>query len=542
MRRLARLAVLLSALVTLQAHAGPAAGQGRYLWVNTTEDLVSEPSQCIPRQPCTLRKAIELAEGAQSVVTACFDPELVPGARPCPSGALPLTADDENYDPETGRWTMTIRKGAVPFVLSRGGTRIDFSFGIETYVGAQDNRIVIDPDVGRDPADDPRTDLFLIEGTDNALSGFELRGSYQVAAIIARKAAANNRFGPGLVLAGMPQGIGIQFENRDTVGNRIAGLWCGVTGDGTVVDALRDDCLRFSSGASANTVGGELPDERNVLVAAELGVGVSIEGRTTRDNTVQGNFIGVLADGATPAGNEAGIRVVDGASGTRIVGNVIAGNRNNGIAVFGECAGTVVEDNRIGVAGNEATCVSNGGVGVSMQGAVAGGRIARNVIHCNQDGGIVIRDPLVQRVTISENSVSRNHGTAVLVADGANGGVQPPVVQPQSATEVRGRTCPGCKVELFTDPAGEADVFEGVVLGDAADGTFVFAKTDFAYRSLRATATEGENTSALSDAVLLDRPPRPTNTPFGQRTPTPSPTLPTAVFHLSFLPYARVGP
>jgi len=548
-----------SLMVALPGGTGSVLGQARYLWVNTTEDRPLEVSQCLPGQPCTFRKAVELAEGFQRVVTACFEPGVVPGARPCPGGVLPLTRQDPNYDAASGRWTLEVRSGTVPFVLFKGGTTIDFSHGVESWASPLDNRVVLDADLNRDTSANPRTDIILVEGSDNVIRGLEVRGSFQVAAIIVRGRAANNQFGPGLALAGMPQGVGISFENRETVGNKVVGIWCGLGGDGQL-DPLSDDCIRFHAGASASVVGGTEPEERNVLVGSDPGVGVSIEGRTTRDITVQGNYIGVGVDGMTPLGNQAGIRVVDGASNVRIVGNVIAGNRNNGIAVFGESQGTHIEGNRIGLGVAGTGCVGNSGVGISLQGGVSGGLIAGNVVHCNREGGIVLRDSLVQAVRITGNSVSRNQGKAILVASGANLGVQPPSLLPQSEGVVRGRTCPGCTVELFSDALGEAEVFEGSVTGHAGDGTFAFEKDRFAFRALAATSTDDGNTSALSEAVYLPRDPRPTATEFGYQTPTPRPTgtpeptepgqpprptsteAPPGVFRFAYLPWTHRGP
>ena len=113
MSRITLAVLVVGAALVLVLAGGSVHGQTRYLWVNTTEDLALNAGQCLPQQPCTLRKAIELAEGRQSIVTACFDPEVVPGAMPCPAGALPLSGEDPNFDAATGRWTLTVGSGNV---------------------------------------------------------------------------------------------------------------------------------------------------------------------------------------------------------------------------------------------------------------------------------------------------------------------------------------------------------------------------------------------------------------------------------------------
>src|SRR5208283_358046 len=54
-------------------------------------------------------------------------------------------------------------------------------------------------------------------------------------------------------------------------------------------------------GASNNLIGGSLPGEGNVI-SGNLASGVGIE-YSSSGNTVQGNLIGVAADGTTPLGN-----------------------------------------------------------------------------------------------------------------------------------------------------------------------------------------------------------------------------------------------
>lgn len=519
-----RMAVVLAVMAGFGA--APALGQADVVWVNTTEDLSSEAHHCLPGQVCTLRKALESAEGRQRTISACFEPGVFDGAAECPSGVMPLNRQDPNFNAATKRWHMEIGAGTVSFILAKGGTKIDFTRGIANWSGPQDNRVVLDGTIGRDGSSgDPRTDLILVEGTDNVLSGFEIRGEFSVAAIIVRQGAANNQFGPGLVFAGMPQGVGIVFENRGTVANKVIGSWCGITGDGRQVDPLADDCIRFHSGAGASIVGGSAPQDRNVLVGSSRGVGVSVEGLATRDITIQGNHIGIGPDGSTAVGNEAGVRVVDGASGVHILGNIIAGNRNTGIAVFGESRGIRIEENRIGLGSTGTACVANTGPGISLQGGVTDASIARNVIHCNSDGGILLRDGTVQAVTITQNSLSRNQGKPIVLAEGANLGIQPPSLEPKPDGSVEGRACPGCTVELFSDPSGEAEVYEGTITADAIDGTFLFSKDAFAYRALRGTSTDAGNTSALCPPAYLPREPRPTNTPFGYKTPTARPSI-----------------
>jgi hypothetical protein len=469
----------------------PARGQDAgWLYINTTEDLAISGEQCLPAQVCTLRAALLKAEGRQGVITACFVPSEVPEAKSCPERAMPLTTEDENYDAETGKWTLEYAKGANSFDLSKGGTIIDFTRTLDDWDGPEDNRIVLDADATREQGDRKPTELFIIEGSDNVMAGFEIRGTYSIAAVLVRRGAANNQF--------------------------------------------------IFGGASANIIGGTDPAERNVFAANQRGSGVVIEGTETRENVVEGNWIGLSHDGSEALPNDGGVQVLDGALGTKIINNVISGNRNLGIAVSGPGTGTVIEDNIIGRAADGGRCVPNGR-GITVDAGASDTRIARNRIHCNDRAGIIVRSGSSQGIYITENSITKNSQMPIDLATGANGGIQPPLVQVASGTEIRGLACPGCTVELFTDPAGEAEVFEGVAQGSEEDGTFSFVKAEgFKYNGLRATMTDGTNTSTLSEEEFVPRV-RHTATPFGYKTPTPRATDPSPAFRYVYMPWASIG-
>lgn len=533
--------VVFGLALTIASAPLPVAGQDAgWLYINTTEDLPISGEQCLPQQVCTLRAALLKAEGRQGVITACFDPSEVPEAKACPERAQPLSTEDVNYDPDTGTWTLEFAKGANSFDLSKGGTIIDFTRTLNGWDGPEDNRMALDADITREDGDRKPTEAFIIEGSDNVMAGFEIRGTYSIASVMVRRGASNNQFGPGLVWAGMSEGVGLSLESATTVGNKIIGSWCGITGDGTVESGLRDHCIRIFGGASANVIGGTDPASRNIFSANQRGSGVVIEGSTTRDNLVQGNWFGLSHDGREALPNDGGVQVLDGALGTQIIGNVMSGNRNHGVAVSGEGTGTIVEDNVIGRAAVGGNCVPNGR-GITIDGGASEMRISGNTIHCNDRAGIIVRSGSSQGIHITENSITKNSQMPIDLATGANGDIQPPHVEVVSGTEIRGRACPSCVVEFFTDPAGEAEIFEGRVTGSETDGTFVFAKPEgFKYNGLRATMTDGTNTSGFSEESFVPRI-RPTHTPFGYKTPTPRPTDDASGFRYVYLPWASVG-
>jgi hypothetical protein len=498
----------LAALLALCLAAGGSpqrlAAQAVTYFVNTTADLPPTSRQCQAGQECTLRAAIGRAQTQQATVRACYDPAEVPGSFICPLGALPLRKSDPGYDPATGRWTFAFADDLIPLEISGARTVVDFKQDVRGWDGPEDNRIVIDTG-GRRMAHG-----FIIHGSDTQLAGFELRGNFFNAAILLRASidgvgASNNTLGPGLVLAAITEGVGIRIQDAASVNNKVVGSWCGLSGDGRVVAPLRDDCIQLSEGTWGNVIGGSEPRDGNVLAASELGSGVHVLGADTHENTIQGNWFGLDATGAAAAGPdfsglESGVTVSDGADGTRIVSNVISANRTAGVAVYDDSTGTVISRNIVGETPDRSACAGNQSRGVLLLGRPTITRVVDNRIACNRSSGITISGADARDNLVSYNSLTDNNGHAIDIVHGANDGAQAPTLEVVTADEVRGQTCRGCWVEVYSDPRGEADQLEGETVADAETGRFVMRPSDggFTHRLLTATSTEGQNTSALS--------------------------------------------
>jgi hypothetical protein len=100
------------------------------------------------------------------------------------------------------------------------------------------------------------------------------------------------------------------------------------------------------NGTSSTQIGGSFSTARNVI-SGNLGNGITVIASSfTTDNRIQGNLIGVAADGRTPLGNQQnGILLPASGGGTSLVGsaagpslttsNTIAFNLRNGISVGG---------------------------------------------------------------------------------------------------------------------------------------------------------------------------------------------------------------
>lgn len=493
--------------------------QARAYYVNTTEDLPLDPQQCLPGRPCTFRRAVLLALSYRAPVRVCFEDS-------CPPGQLPLTKEDPNYNPATGRWTLQFNSRLQPLVIDGEGVDVDFSTNVPNWSGVKDNVISISTGPVR------TNNMIIIEGSGNKLAGFNIEGNFQDAPIIIRNGARNNQIGPGIGLAGFPEGRGIRILGAGTSGNRVVRSWCGfrVNEAHEIEQAgLVDDCIQIADGATDNIIGGPNESDGNVLSASSLGFGVALYDAATRNNVIQNNLIGTDPSGTKAAGNSAGVGIFNQATNTRLLGNVIAGNRNSGLLAtdastrFGRTV-TQVEGNWFGTDRTRRLKLPNGSYGVEIRGLSKDVTVARNVIMYNGAGGVLVCDEQTRNNTITENVITGNGGSGIDVCSGANGGVRPPEIEYVDLGSVRGKACPGCRVEVFSDPASQAEHFEGAVTAEA-DGRFQFQAPGgaFKYRNVTTTATDGQSTSGLSSVRVI---PRPTLTP----TPRPGRTAtPTAV-------------
>jgi parallel beta-helix repeat protein len=178
-----------------------------------------------------------------------------------------------------------------------------------------------------------------------------------------------NRIGvPGATIAAAGSGVappsnlisgnaaaGIEIDSA--TGNQVAGNFLGTTSSGE--DALPNGVAGvFLNEAPANTIGGTSAADRNVIASRDSAagsggsiiVGVQVFGTDAGGNVIAGDFIGTDASGTRDFGNTVGI-YINNVPDTRIgPGNVISGNDDADIQVFGnESRDTVIQSNIIGL-------------------------------------------------------------------------------------------------------------------------------------------------------------------------------------------------
>jgi titin len=176
--------------------------------------------------------------------------------------------------------------------------------------------------------------------------------------------------------------------------------------------------------ASGNTIGGTTAGARNVISANERGIYIS----AATGNLVQGNYIGTDISGSLKRGNVGvGLRIEDSVTNT-VRDNVIAGNGAEGIDVPGS-SGNVLQANRIGVSATGDGDLGNGGDGILLEGTsshnLIGGGLSTlgNIIAHNGGNGVTVGGTIND--TAVANTISHNsiYANALLGIDLGNDGV-----------------------------------------------------------------------------------------------------------------------
>jgi hypothetical protein len=332
--------------------------------------------------------------------------------------AFDIPTDDPGYDSANTTWTIAV--GAQPSpdptsgkalpTLTHGNLTIDGT----TQPGDPDHpRIVLDGYNVYEAAG--MSNGFTITSDQNTIRGLTLISFYDDAVLIS---------GP------------------DAAYNHIAGCYLGLTADGAIAAQPSYFGVELRDGAHDNVVGGGNTAARNLL-SGNVHSGVLIQGATTRNNTVAGNWIGSDPSGQAPLNNGvAGIMVSAGAHdnlvGGAYQGNLISGN-DTGIYIDGGVA-TTVAGNTIGLAADGHTQLGNINSGILMvRGAhdniIGGVNFAlRNVISGNGSSasafgqGIYLSDTNTVNNTIQGNYIGvdadgnlpiGNYRQGVLIGSGA---------------------------------------------------------------------------------------------------------------------------
>jgi hypothetical protein len=238
------------------------------------------------------------------------------------------------------------------------------------------------------------------------------------------------------------KGNGIRFINsNNTIGGTVAGAGNVISGNGKngVYDEDGSGIIiegnKIGTDATGMIAMGNLGDGvktdpgADVIGGADPGAGNLISGNgqagiEIRSALVQGNKVGTTINGDVALGNAGpGIRVLgsNNTIGGTVAGasNLVSGNLSDGIVL--EAADNDVSGNRIGVTGDGATALGNGGSGVVVlgQGNTVGGTTsgARNVISGNAVRGVFLAGS--GNVVFGNSIGTTADGSAAVQSDGS---------------------------------------------------------------------------------------------------------------------------
>ncbi len=209
--------------------------------------------------------------------------------------------------------------------------------------------------------------------------------------------------------------IGTNKDGTALVANSVSGVWIGDS-TGTII-------------------GGNTSSRRNVIVGDGYGIG----GSNADNLTVQGNYIGVAADGSTILGNDwAGIYLGNGSSGALIgtnadgtndsaEGNVLSGS-GNGIILNGTgTSGATIYGNLIGTDATGLLARGNTYDGIRIENGATGnyvggsGSARRNIIAGNGQDGVQVDGEASDGNFIQNNYIGLASDGVTVIGNGGDG-------------------------------------------------------------------------------------------------------------------------
>jgi hypothetical protein len=241
--------------------------------------------------------------------------------------------------------------------------------------------------------------------------------------------ASNFSFG-GNVISGNGA-AGVLLSGSEAQSNVIEGNYIGV--DVTGLTTLPNfNGVGLSSGASNNTIGGITYIGPGVVpgnvISGNRDVGLFMT-IAANGNTIQSNIIGLGSDGLTALPNNGGIAISSNSTGNTIgasdgvSGNVISGNNGTGVMI--ESDGNSVQGNLIGLAADGSTSRGNqfNGIAVNGSSVTIGGINSgqNNVISANGSNGVEIDGSSSTDNYVIGNIIGLNKNGTVAVGNGNDG-------------------------------------------------------------------------------------------------------------------------
>ena len=194
---------------------------------------------------------------------------------------------------------------------------------------------------------------------------------------------------------------GVLLDNHSR-NNRIIGNFIGVNKNGSAGIPNKDEGVMIANSPN-NIVGGPTPQERNVISANSVG-GVELALEDSRNNLVQGNYIGTNSAGNAVIGGGTGVFGHAYAHDNVIDGNLISGMQKFGVLVFNDAHSFEIKNNRIGLAATSDANLGNGQKGIELQSNNT--YIHHNRVANNGSDGVRVKKGNNNR--ISQNEIFNN--------------------------------------------------------------------------------------------------------------------------------------
>uniref|UniRef100_UPI0026158719 DUF6701 domain-containing protein n=1 Tax=Propionivibrio sp. TaxID=2212460 RepID=UPI0026158719 len=316
-------------------------------------------------------------------------------------------------------------------VTSNGTTSIDATYGLE--IASSNNLIGGATSASRNVIGVPQYGIYVKSGSNNTISFNYIGINAAGTAALTNKtlygiydSGSRTVIGPGNVVSGT-SATGIRI--RSAADPVIIGNYIGTNAAGTA--AVPNGFYGISVDSEGPTrIGGTIAAERNVISGNTTGYGIYARGGAV---LIQGNYIGTNAAGTAAVPNKYGVAAFgDGGiigGTTAAERNIISGNSTAGLHLetYAGGPGELVQGNYIGVLADGTTALANGkGIEIALNGGIAmviGGTAtgAGNVIARNAGRGIEIANDSTL-VSIRGNSIHHNGALGIdLGTDGVSG-------------------------------------------------------------------------------------------------------------------------
>jgi hypothetical protein len=350
--------------------------------------------------------------------------------------------------------------------------------------------------------------------------------------MVCSSGATNNTFGgtstgAGNVISGN-LAEGLRLTDPGTMANVVQGNFIGT--DSTAEKAVPNDFagLTIYSGATANLIGGASAAARNVI-SGNSSYGVNVANAGTSGNRLEGNYVGLDANGVRSIPNHDGVLFSDSGTNNTLGGtapgtaNFVSGNSYRGVIFDGAgTSGNFVQGNYIGTDDTGTNGVGNY-YDVEFQNNASGDFIggvnagAGNVIAFAGGDGVILFVAGNTNNSIRGNSIFSNSGLGIDLDGGANDQQASPVITNAfgagASTVVQGTLSSSNGTSFFIDVyrnlggGSQGQFYLGTVsvtTGGSGNASFAYTNSsgNYAGQSFTATATSATgDTSELSAAV-----------------------------------------